>query len=506
MRYRLIIAFIGLLSSVAVNAQLNEVVVAPKMETESYSRVLKHNNEIYFFRRVKSKEITVKAFLLTKYSADGLTQIWETEVELEKFHNVFNFTCINDHLQIYATKHDLDEMRSKISVYQYDLDGGKRSLGKTLGEDQIGVWAESFGKGSVAQTFYSAVDSKQNENDVTPLEYRFGLEFSQDSSRIAVYRYDNSQDRLIIKATVFDDNFNELHSVTTGIDEVHLSYGLKVDNKGEIYLLKVANTGKLAVVKINSKNEVSAYLTVPSGSTDKVNPKLFIHANHQAYVAYCNLKNEELVGVSIANLDFDKETVEDNHYFRLDKETLARIKGNRIRNGNHFFELAEIEEVNDKLVVIIEQHKIEGVDVEYEPMASEELSHWHHKSTTVVTGNMVVLVYDKELNPLNKFEITKFQKATILDGLNTLGHTVHCIDDKLMFVYSNTTKEITNNELYVHVLDLSDAKLSEPYLVKLPKTHTGLIVSSLVLDKGKLLMQTRKGILGKKNYLGIYEY
>ena len=173
-----IILLYTLLFSVIGYGQLQEVEVSYKMETESYHRFIKCESEIYFLRRIKAKEVTQKDFLLSKYSDDGINELWETKIQLDQFQNVLNLTCINNHLQIFVIEHDLETKTTQLFIQQYDLYTGKRSLKKTLFISKVSEWKNVFGKAHVSQSFFSAMDSKQSEDEVTPLEYYFGLVFT----------------------------------------------------------------------------------------------------------------------------------------------------------------------------------------------------------------------------------------------------------------------------------------------------------------------------------------
>ena len=356
--------------------------------------------------------------------------------------------------------HDLDNKVSDLFIKRYSVVTGELIFEKVLWSSSIGQWEDNREKAKVAQSFLSAMDAVQSENDVTPLEYRYVFGFSPDSSKSYVYRIDNSLDVLRYEMKIFNTvDFSLLAEVKYSIDNANVAYGAMIDDLGDIYQLAVSSSNKLAVMKINWEGEVVNYLQIPSGSTQKTNPQLFIHKTHQAYVAYTNVKNDVLQGVSVALIDFDLNKIEDSHYYSFSDEFFKRQE-NELRNGNHYFELSEIEEHHDHLILVLEQHLIEGVDVFYEPNATESLSFWHMKNAFVTTGNIAVVVFDKELNPISCLEIAKQQKSNVLDGLNTLGHHLVYKKNEMYFIYTNSKKGIVNDQLYVQKLDKSDMKWS----------------------------------------------
>lgn len=506
MRFKTLISIYLLVFSVFLSlGQLLEVEVSSKMETESFQRMINHESEIYFFRKVKSKEATAKKFLLTKYSKDGEELIWESIINLNQFQNVLKFTCLNSHLQLFIVIENKANKQAELSVRQYDLITGRQSLNKSLFHAKINEWQDSFGKAYRAQSFSSAIDAVQDQSEVTALEYRFDIEFSPDSSKIAVYRFDYSQERLIVNTTIFDLDFNTLFNLETGVDDAHVSHGVKIDNDGNLYLLKISNSGRLVVVKFNTQNEVTAYLTVPRGSTIKSNPNLFIHTNKLGYVSYCNFKGGDLVGTSIYALNFDEEKAVKNKFFKFDTETLDRV-GLSAKSAKYAFEITETLEVNDKVIIVLEQHFIEGTDVHYDPNTVEKIENSLQASGVVYTNNLLIFVYDKELETIKKFEVSKHQKGNVFDGLNTLSYKVYRKEGQLIFVYTNSKKDRVNDELFIQLLDTEKENISEPKKIELPRSNLAVIVSSALLVDHKLMIQTRKGILGKKNYLGVYEY
>jgi hypothetical protein len=498
-------SFLLLIISFTVTySQVAPIEIDAKLETEAYHRTIVKGDKIYFLREADSKEVTQKQLILSSLDAYSLKTNWEKTIVLNQYQNVLNFVYSYNQLRIFVVKHDLDNKTSEISVYDCDLSGSKVQ-NIELQKISIDKWENSQGKAEVAQTFLSALDSKQNENEVTPLEYRFGLEFSPDSNRFAIYHFDNSQDRLMVNAFIYNLRCENTHKITYGIDDAHIAYGLKIDNQGDIYQLKVSRAGALAIIKVNPESEVTSYLQIPASSTTKTNPQLYIHADNQAYLAYCNVKDDLLVGVSVALLDFQNSKVEDSHQFVFNQEFLKRQESN-IKNGNHFFELAEIIELNDRLLLVLEQHLMDGLDVFYQPNSTESLKLWHNQQANVTTGNVVVVVYDKSLNPMSMLEIPKTQTGLSYDGLNTLGHHFVVHQNEAYFIYSKSSKGFANDILMVQKLDKGCTKWVEFRSVLLPKSHIPIITTANILAPTKILTQTRKGITGKINYLGIYEF
>lgn len=505
MRYNLLLISF-LLSFTSFFAQSELLSIEASLETESFHRTILKNSKIYFFRSINSREITEKKCIISCYDQIDLKQCWSKEIIIGQYQNVVNYTLIRNVLNVFLVNHDLDSNTSTLSNLQFDSQNGYLINNTTLWKANIGKWVESDSKAEVAQSFLSAMDSKQSEADVTPLDYKIYFGFSPDSSLFYAYRFDNSQERLYTEARIYRCNTNDLlHEVRFAIDDAHIAYSVKIDNLGEVYQLKVSQEGKLAVLKINPQNELSSYLQLSNGSTSKTNPQLFIHKNHQAYLAYCNVKGDYLQGVSVALLDFDKEAIEDHHYYAFDSEFLKRQES-QLKNGNHYFELAEIEEVNDHLLLILEQHMIEGIDISYEPNATEKIGMWHQRNATVTTGNIALLAFDKELNPISCLEIPKTQKGSIFDGLNTLGHHLVIKDGEAFFIYSKSTKGFVNDKLIVQKLDKTSTRWVEYRQVSLDNGYIPVITSSNIIDNTRILVHSRKGITGKDNYLKIYEY
>lgn len=486
--------------------QTDLVKIDAKLETESYHRTLVNNGEIFFLREIESKELTEKKIILSSLDAYSLKQNWNLELTIGQFSNIQSFVYSDSALFIFMVNHNLDNKIAELQLKKISAQNGKVLIDSVVWAINIGVWQNSLGKAEVAQTFLSALDSKQNENEVTPLEYRINLSYSPDSTKVAAFLYDNSHERLYVDALVFElSTLTKVHQLKYAIDDAYLAYGAKIDNLGEIYQLKVGLSGKLAVMKVNLQNEVSDYLQIPAGSSEKVNPQLFIHQNHRVYLSYCLVKLNSLVGISITTLDFDNLTVEDSHTYMFDADFLKRQE-EQLKNGNNFFELAEIEEHDNKLFLVLEQHLIEGIDVMYNPKTSEKLENWHEKFATVTTGNVLVLVYDKQLNLLNCLEIPKTQKGIIYDGLNTLGHYLAYYNNEMYFLYTKSTKGLVNDQLIVQKLDKVINTWSEYKQISLEKGHLPLVTSSCILDNKRILVHTRKGITEKDNYIKIYEY
>lgn len=498
-----VLCFISVFS---LNGQFLKVPVnvALPVETESFSRLVSDESSLYFLQKDKSKEITTKKFQLVKYS-DELVQDWSREVLLNQFENILDFSHYQNTLRLVTVEHNLDSMVSSVIVRKFLCETGVLESKSMVSSYEIGEWLSSYGKANVAQTFESAVAARQAVNDVTPLEYKFTLDYSLDSSKVVVYQYDNSQDKLVVNGAVFDADFNLLNKLNVSVDDAHDCYGLKVDNNGEIYLLKVSNSGKLAVLNLNLDLDQEKYLTLPKGSTDKVNPRLYIHENHEVYLVYCNVKNDHLQSVSLATLNFDTEEVDDQHVHKLEAEFLNSLNTN-IRNGDKYFELAEIEEIDNHLVVILEQHQIEGSDIHYHPNDQESLSHWETGSATITTGNVLVLVFNKELDPQGKFTIFKNQKGAITDGMNTLSHHIFREKNGVKFVYSNRTKGITNNEFHLSYLDVEKMKLNDAVISTHGSDMVPVLTSTIFTPDGSVVFLTRKGILGRKNYLNKWHY
>lgn len=480
------------------------VEVSLPAETEKFSRMTIDHSGVYVLQKDKTKEVTTKKFKLINYLSDFKTN-WTQEVVIGQFENPLSFSLTQGILHFVTVFHNLDSLQTCVLNRKYSCKNGALLSQDTLLSYEVGEWLDAYGKASVAQTFESALSAKQAVNNVSPLEYRFNLDYSLDSSKVIIYQYDNSQDKLVIRGAVFNSAFELIDKFNLGVDDAHVCYGLKVDDRGEIYLLKISNTGRLAVLNVNLKTDQEKYLTLPKGSTDKVNPRLFIHKSHEVYLVYCNTKKDHLQSVSLATLNFDTEQVDDQHLYKLSAEFLLSLN-THIKNGDKYFELAEIEEVGDHLMVILEQHQIEGADIHYQPNDKESLAHWEPGNALVTTGNLLVLVFNKNLDPQGKFVIYKTQKGEQTDGMNTLSHKVFKYKNGLKFVYSNRTKGLTNNEFHLSFLDLKNMKMHDSVISSNSTGMVPVLTSTIFIPDGSLVYLTRKGILGRKNYLNKWHY
>jgi len=507
MRFNVILFLLIFISGNIFSQELKKstsIYIKPPMETENFSRMISHKESNYLLRKIKSIEITNKQFELTKYDKD-LETVWERKIKLDQFQNILSFINLNGHLQLFVETFDLDNKVAVLELRQYDLKSGKQTLKKELMHTTVGNWLKNYEKAYVAQTFKSAIDSKQNENSVTPLEYRHHIEYSNDSSNVVVYMYDYSSGKLLINAVICKEEFKTIKPIQLGVDANHVSYGLKVDNYGELYLLKVSLKGQLAVIKVNPETLKSSYLAIPVGSTAKINPVLHIHKSHQAYLAYHNVKEGRLKSISVCLLDFDKEKVDDNHLLRFTSSDFKQMN-EKVTDGEKYFEPSDIIEIDNKLIIILEQHKLEGKSIHYNPIDVENLETWHEGNATVTTSNMVVLVFDKDLNPLKKIFIVKDQKSNIIDGMNTMGHKYYVNNHSLFLVYSTSSNRITNDLLKVQELDLKELKLNEKMSSKLSSGQVPLLTALGFNSEKQLTVIGRKGLLGKKNYINKYEF
>ena len=77
----------------------------------------------------------------------------------------------------------------------FALDFGSEQTDTLLHAD-IKPWIGSTAKGVIDQTFDYAIRARQSRNFITPLEYRFYFEESDNGKFLLIYRYVHSQSSL----------------------------------------------------------------------------------------------------------------------------------------------------------------------------------------------------------------------------------------------------------------------------------------------------------------------
>lgn len=481
------------------------------VEPDYFKRLIEVEDGFVTVAKVKGNEFGSSEYMLERYNLE-LEKQWQTELELNKYDNITGLYYTGGNIHLLVNEHNDNDKLSFLLLKSFNPEKGNLQTSDTLFSEEIQPWNDYLGKGTVKQTFNSAVASKQTNGYVTPLEYRYKITLSPDSNKVMVYRFDYSQKTLYSDIKVFDNNFNLLQRGKIPVDHSYLAYEYMVNNQGEIYISKANRFGRVALIKYNLETLEFKMLNIEISNYQRDNLKLFMKEDNVVYLAKLNKSRQVLKAISFAIFDFNTMLVDQYNFYEFEESFKKEIvkaeeeSGLKIEEEFKNFSITDFwVSADSNITVIIEEEELRSTNFEYNSESVENHEAWLPEMAQVRTGTLVMYHIDAKKDLLWKSYIIKNQVTDISDGLNSVSYLLKKDEDKIKLLFCSSGNGLLLNELNYFEIEKATGLFLTNKVVENPDKLVPLLPYFYWKDKN-LILVGKKGLVGKNTFLAKYKF
>lgn len=514
---RRLILLISLISTIAQAQVLKTTKVSTfasaGLEPDERRLTLKINaGDFILLSKTKGGVSGESTYQIEKFSKD-LSEGYKTPIVCKADEEPKELFTNGTHVILFTVTHSDALKKAILKAYSYDIYTGALASEKILDEQDIKPWAESLEKGAVKEHFYNAIGCNLIKNSISPLQYQYEIRFSPDNSKILFYLFDYSQNHMMARAQVLDKNLNVLTKGAVPIDNEFVNYGLYPNNKGEVYILNVDQRGRIVVIRYNMQTRDNTLLDIQSTTHSRSSVHLIVWKDDQVYIASTNTKNNALIGVVYAKLNFKTLLVEKINFHMISEGVIQTAQTLRPSfkhlSGQENWYNYEISDfmVNpyEKVTIILEKREIIIPAVAYDAHRKNNIKNWIERSCKVNTEGIILISFNKNEELLWENFYLKSQVNDIGMGMLSSSYSVYVTDEgKIRMVFNSyDTPGIYNTINYVEWDELTGMKTKE---FKLPNPEgLAYLRGYTVWWENQVVTLGRKGLLGKKTSLSLYE-
>lgn len=470
-------------------------------------------NDICTISRIQGKQNRTSSYAVVRYN-EYLTQVWRSSVSISENEDLLSFFELDNSVFVLINGYNPETKKAYITRAEIFKQTGDWLKTDTVISETIKPWLSRESKATVKQTFQNAILSIQYKDYVVPLEYRYNVEISPDSSKLMIFRYDYGQKNLWVKAKVYDRKFNIFEEGEVPVDDHYICYGMGVNNDAEVILYKANEVGKVVTVRFHLATEDFKYVSLYTANSTRDNLTLWQQDLDHLFVAKLNRKNESFVGVTFSRFNFLKEKVDDTRFQAFEStfkdELIKQMKKERIPNLDdnwYHYELTDFFIDNDSnRIILVEERNIISTDFEYEPEAVERQDGWIPKIGRIKAGALIMFVFDKDNKFIYKYGLVKNQDIDATDGLNTISYTANHLSEEgiLQLVMAEEGGSTTLNQIRFMELDYVRGEVKKDYKLNNPEKLVMIRPFTLFKD-GHMYFVGKKGVFGKKSFFVKYK-
>ncbi len=482
-----------------------------QIEPSFVPKLIVDNNNIYTIARIKGKPSKDSDYSLNCRDQE-LTSIWSQT--FHNFHNseIIHFEVNNDEIRLFTNTYNKDSTTAHLIMDRWLKTTGSKIGKDTISSNKVHPWKIKQSKGKVKQTFANAILSIQYTKFTTPLEYRIELSESPDQSIFLAYSYDYSRPKLYIKTKLYNKDLLLLKEGEISVDDHYTSYGLNVNNEGQLILYKANENGRVVAIRYELDDNSFKYVSLFTTNSTRDNLTIVQQDSSHMYMAKLNRKNDAFVGVTYSKFNFEKEKIDETRFQSIDQsfknKILGQLKERKIphvdKNWFHYELTDFFIDADSNKIVLIEERDIMSTQYNYLPEEVEDISKWTPKDGRVKGGNIIAVAFDKDNKLLSLHNFVKNQEIDATDGLNTISYFLIKGDNTLKLLMSRSSKGGTLNEIelihfdYINDQVISQKNLDNPEKLVLTRPY-------ISYKNNTIFFVGRKGILGKKTYLVKYK-
>jgi hypothetical protein len=471
------------------------------------------DGDICSISRISGKQNRYSSYAVTRYD-DDLNELWRSSVTTSDTEDLLDFFELDNSIYVLINGYNPETRLAYLTKAKIHKTTGDWMKTDTLISQVLPEWKVRSSKATVKESFQNAILSIQYAKYVVPLEYKFQVKFSPDSSKVMVYQFDYSKKELWVKARVFDKELKIIEEGSVPVDDHFICYGMDVNNEAEVVLYKANEIGRVVAVRFHLSTDDFKYVALYTTNSTRDNLTVWQQDVDNLYIAKLNRKHNSFVGLTFSRFNFSKEKVDETRFepFRSDFKTvlLEEMKKEKVPNIDkdwHHFELTNffIDKDSNK-IIIVEERNILSSDFEYEPEMVEKRENWTPRIGRVKAGILLIYVFNKDNKLIYKKGVVKNQDIDATDGLNTISYSVNHNESNglLQFVMAKEGRSTTLNQIRFIEIDYLNNKVNRDYNLSNPDK---LVLSRpfTLFKDDTLYFVGKKGLLAKKTYFVKYK-
>lgn len=439
---------------------------------------------------------------------EALDLEWSRQVEVGSEENFVEMMANEQTLILFSVEHDLRKENSVLYAAAHDLKTGERLWRKSLLRQKIGSWYETYNKGMTVRQLQEYIASGSRRDFVTPLEYRFEFSFSADRQKMLVYYYDYSKPNLTTNLYLFDAQAEMLERAQIPIDKGYRSYGLYINNAGQVFILNADFRGNITVNRYDLKSKTNVFLKLQAGNIKRTDVKLRFSEDQIPYVVCLTESQGKLNGLLLSRFDFNTSEVSRSVFHPLSRGFRNQVDSAMLRQ---FSERAQWKnfDVTDfhisaegRKTVLLESRNYIFSGVSYEPGKSTDPEFWKERRATVEVGEVLIFAFNEQDSLSWHNFIIKDQQAVAAEGLNTISYSASFRQDELRLIYAYAEEGSRSvNQLQLLRFGLAGGKLLQSEKLPLDEKFSYIRPYTYWTSQGQLILAGRKLWSGRSSEL-----
>lgn len=482
------------------------IVSTPFLEPEEIALSVKHqNNGIVNLGKSRGGTSGDSNYIL-EYRLSNLEVKWAVSLKLHEFENLLHLSIRKENVTVFTVKHDEKEGSSLLNTTTFNINNGVLTEEKLLIERRVEPWKSAYAKGSIKNDLISTILSGSKRGYVTPLEYKYHINLSPDSSKTLIYYYNFSKDNLLVEGKIFNTSLEQVNEASLPIDHGYVSSDLQINNKGNLYLLNTKEDGTIALVQYDLQKKDSKFLSIAPSNYQRNSFLLNLESDELAYVSNLSFNNNLLFGLMVSRFNFETNFVDSIYYYDFANPPLqpgaedSTAKPIDIKPGN--YELVQSEDLPFGKVFFIEQRDYLSAGQSFNTRKGDDKENWKPRKGRVLVGDLLLVSLDS-LYKLKWTQTVHKRQSNISDeGLITSGFKHHVSDKKINILYAEGAGSAS---LLKHVsLDVLHGKRKE---IILDNTYNLILLRPYTqwLNQKSLVIAGKKGFGGKSSMLVKYK-
>lgn len=440
------------------------------------------------------------SFYQLEFRRPDLSLKWSTSIRIADQENVLHLKVKDQQVIVYTVAHNEKQKSTSLQAAVYNIYDGEPVSEKILLKNEVNPWFSADQKGAVKRDFISLILSGSKKGYVTPLEYRYYMDYSPDGSLLLFYRYDFSKPNLLVEAYIFDEKHQIIKNAILPIDNGYINHGLHLSPKGNIYILNTRIDGAVAVVYFDLDEKASRFLEISSSNTRRAHFKLFVESEHNAVVSYLNYRENSLYGLSYARFNFKDEKIDWVNYHELHHrlDSLSTASKQMPRKN---YELINRASFKDGHLFFLEQREFLSPGKQFSIENGDHINFWKPGKSQLTLGNVLILY----INSKDSLEwvkiIPKNQSASSEEGLLSIGFEWEVFEDEVKLLYAEGVGSVSK---LTHIVVDYKGKILEK---ELPNEQNIVFLRPYTHWFGELtlIIAGKKGQSGKSSVLLKYK-
>ncbi|HEX8548685.1 MAG TPA: hypothetical protein VF691_17105 [Cytophagaceae bacterium] len=465
--------------------------------------------------KVKGNTISKSEFALERYTNE-LVNKWKSTLIADNTEDFKELYYNGKELVLLSVIHKVDEKKTTLVAYAFDLNTGSKTWNKDLETYDIGKYEYHEHKGRVRESFIDVVCEHVDPMFVTPFQYKHNIVFSPDSSKFLSYVFNYADKNLFAYLNIYDKAGNVLKKGKVSIDNDYINHGIYLANDNTIYVLNENKFGKTNFIKYDLDTHDFSLIELGGSSYQKEDFNVHFLNDDSFIVANIESEGDKLMGVMYSKVNFEKKEVEQSYVLSLDQGIREKILKERKEFKNfkteedwRNYDLTNLYvSKSGEVFIAIEKRGLYSEGYPHIKKDAFDISHEVEVNGHVQAEGLILFGFDKAGTLMWNKYIGKNQIYPANDGLNTVSCVIDFTVDlkKIKIVYA-TSENMTAALHQINVVEIDKKSGEVTKSVFLPNNEKLIIVRDYTTwaSASNLLFVGKKSLTGKASYMINYK-